>query len=81
MTVSYWRKTTPSPRKAHLCASVHFTQPIEDSPISCECGWSGLLIEWAGHAPPLTQVAWGTPSYYGLPALREDFLPKTRSMI
>lgn len=76
--MSYWVKAIPNPRKPHLCADVHFTQPIEESPIDCECGWSGILSDFPGHAPSV-RVDWGTNGVtFGLPVLRDGFLPNTR---
>lgn len=64
-----------APRKVtlHSCASVVFEQCnpcVDDSPITCCCGWQGRLADWPRHHKGLAVSRSGREADPALPWLR-----------
>jgi hypothetical protein len=70
VTASIWKRTTPLPQQVHRCADIHFARPIDDSPIGCDCGWSGTLADWPKHGPRLAVMRLNGQEGYDGPNLK-----------
>jgi hypothetical protein len=52
--VSPWGPSPPKGR--HVCADIHFNYGADSAtaPVTCRCGWCGVLRDWHRHAPRLS---------------------------